>query len=178
MPVRTYSGRMASTGHRENIRGTRIGSGRVEPPRQVPHPAEDIADPTRPRHIVDYALARRRTLEAVRSDALLLPEVCDAHPDLLRAAKHHGEQTERTCPTCQRGELVHVTYTFGDDLGYLTGRVRASRELPELEREFGHFRVYIVEVCQRCAWNHLHLSYVLGDGTPRTPPRAPADVLE
>ena len=104
----------------------------------------------------------------VDQDLIVLVAALYAHPDLLRAAKHHGEQTERTCPTCQRGELVHVTYTFGDDLGYLTGRVRASRELPELAREFGHFRVYIVEVCQRCSWNHLHLSYVLGDGTPKT----------
>jgi hypothetical protein len=50
--------------------------------------------------------------------------------------------------------------------------------LPEMAREYGHFRVYIVEVCQKCSWNHLHLSYILGDGVPRTPPRAPRDVLE
>jgi hypothetical protein len=176
--MHTYSGAVAGTGHREIIRGTRIGSGAVEPPRQVPHPAEDVADPVRPRHVVDYALARRRTLQAVRNDALLLPDVCDAHPDLLRAARYHGEQTERTCPLCQRSQLVHVTYTFGDDLGYLTGRLRSSAELPQLALEFGHFRVYVVEVCQRCSWNHLHLSYVLGDGVPRVPPRTPSDVLE
>jgi hypothetical protein len=127
---------------------------------------------------LDYVLARRHTLEAIKQDALLLEQVCDADPYLLRAAKHHGELTERQCPICKTSELVHVTYTFGDDLGFMTGRVRSSRELPEMAHEFGHFRVYVVEVCQKCSWNHLHLSYVLGDGTPRTPPRKPRDVLE
>lgn len=169
---------MANPRNTQSIKGTRIGSGGQEPPRQLPHPAEAVADPARPRHVLDYALARRHTLEAIKQDALLLEQVCDADPYLLRAAKHHGERTERKCPICKKSELVHVTYTFGDDLGFMTGRVRSSRELPEMAHEFGHFRVYVVEVCQKCSWNHLHLSYVLGDGTPRTPPRKPRDVLE
>lgn len=169
---------MASPRNSQSIKGTRIGAGGQEPPRQLPHPAEPVADPARPRHVLDYALARRHTLEAIKQDALLREQVCDADPYLLRAAKHHGEKTERICPICKKGELVHVTYTYGDDLGFMTGRVRASHELPEMAHEFGHFRVYVVEVCQECSWNHLHLSYVLGDGTPRTPPRKPRDVLE
>jgi hypothetical protein len=40
-----------------------------------------------------------------------------------------------------------------------------------MARQHGEFRVYVVEVCQGCGWNHLALSYVLGDGTPRRPPR-------
>jgi len=32
-------------------------------------------------------------------------------------------------------------------------------------------RVYVVEVCRGCGWNHLYKSYVVGDGVPRTPPR-------
>ncbi|XVQ10972.1 DUF5318 family protein [Spirillospora sp. CA-255316] len=31
-------------------------------------------------------------------------------------------------------------------------------------RECGEFGVYVVEVCQGCAWNHLIASYVLGHG--------------
>ena len=169
---------MAVTPRNQGIRGSRVGGIGQEPPRQVPHPEEIVADPTRPLHVLDYALARRSVLVHARSEALVREQVCDADPYLLRAAKHHGEQTERMCPICGKGELVHVTYTYGDDLGYLSGRVHSSEELPIMAHEYGHFRVYVVEVCQPCGWNHLHISYVLGDGTPRTPPRKPRDVLE
>ena len=113
---------------------------------------------------MDYVLAREK--------------VCDADPYLIRAAKNHGEQTERNCPICAKSQLRHVTYVYGDDLGYLAGRVKMSSELPQMAQEYGHFRVYVVEVCVLCGWNHLQLSYVLGDGTPRRPPTKPRDVLE
>jgi hypothetical protein len=60
-----------------------------------------------------------------------------------------------------------VTYVFGDDLGEYTGRVKSSREVADMAFEYGEFRVYVVEVCSDCGWNHLHLSYALGDGIPR-----------
>jgi hypothetical protein len=44
-------------------------------------------------------------------------------------------------------------------------------ELLEMEKEFGEFAVYIVEVCRDCSWNHLCASYLLGDGSDRKPPR-------
>ena len=31
-----------------------------------------------------------------------------------------------------------------------------------MAHEHGEFRVYVVEVCRGCGWNHLALSYVLG----------------
>lgn len=178
-PVATPRG---SSG-RQAIQASRLGSMAVEPrnsatPRPIPYPAEDVADPARPRHVLDYILARRATLETIKNDALAREQVCDADPYLLRAAKHHGEQTERKCPMCAKSDLVHVTYVYGDDLGYLAGRVKKSDELPQMAHEYGHFRVYVVEVCVLCAWNHLQLSYVLGDGTPRRPPTKPRDVLE
>ena len=40
-----------------------------------------------------------------------------------------------------------------------------------MENEFGEFRVYIVEVCRECYWNHLAASFILGDGRMRKPPR-------
>ncbi len=150
----------------------------LEPARPVPHPAEDVADPARPRHVIDYVLARRSIIEHMKVDALAREEVCDADPYLLRAAKHHGEQTERLCPMCSRSELVHVTYTFGDDLGFRSGHVNSSQDVAIMANEYGHFRVYVVEVCKSCHWNHLFMSYVLGDGKPRTPPRKPRDILE
>ena len=41
----------------------------------------------------------------------------------------------------------------------------------------GEFTVYVVEVCRRCHWNFLSMTYVLGDGVPRRPPATPRDLL-
>lgn len=116
------------------------------------------------RHTVDYGLARRATLTDLRSGMLTVSDTCDAHPYLIRAAKYHGEPTEKKCPVCSRSRLTHVSYVYGEELGQYEGRVKTSRELPEMARQFGEFRVYVVEVCQACGWNHLTLSYVLGHG--------------
>jgi hypothetical protein len=64
-----------------------------------------------------------------------------------------------------------VTYVYGDELGQYSGRIKSTPELEAMAREHGEFTVYVVEVCQGCSWNHLALSYVLGDGTARKPPR-------
>jgi hypothetical protein len=115
------------------------------------------------RDSVDYALARRATLADLRAGRVSPMEVCDAHPYLLRAARFHGEPSERPCPVCRREPLTHVTYTYGDAFRTDTnGRVRQTSELPELAREHRAFTVYVVEVCRGCGWNHLALSYVLG----------------
>lgn len=121
------------------------------------------------RAAVDYALARRATLTSLVSGQTTLSDVCDAHPYLLRAAKFHGEPTDTACPICRRVRLTHVTYVYGDELGQYEGRVKRGPELAEMAREYGEFRVYVVEVCQSCSWNHLASSYVLGTGEP--PPR-------
>ncbi|MFD0683972.1 DUF5318 family protein [Actinomadura fibrosa] len=118
----------------------------------------------RPRLVVDYGLAKRAALAELRSGALTRDDACDAHPYLLRAARYHGEPTEHPCPVCARERLTHVTYVYGDELGRYAGRVKATAELAEMDREYGEFRVYVVEVCQSCAWNHLAMSYVLGHG--------------
>ncbi|MDQ1616415.1 MAG: hypothetical protein QOJ60_2354 [Actinomycetota bacterium] len=120
---------------------------------------------------IDYGLARRATLTALRTRGRRASEACDAHPYLLRAAKYHGEPTEHDCPVCRRDRLTYVTYVFGDELGQFSGRIKSSRELEEMARQHGEFRVYVVEVCQRCCWNHLTRSFVLGDGEVRKPPR-------
>lgn len=118
----------------------------------------------RPRLVVDYALAKRAALAELRSGSLTRDDACDAHPYLLRAAKYHGEPTGERCPVCGHEPLTHVTYVYGDELGRYAGRVKATAELAEMDREYGEFRVYVVEVCQSCAWNHLAMSYVLGRG--------------
>ena len=119
------------------------------------------------RSVVDYGLARRATLASVLAGHTTVADVCDAHPYLLRAAKFHGEATDTACPICRRSKLTHVTYVYGDELGQYAGRVKQGPELAEMASEYGEFRVYVVEVCQSCAWNHLASSYVLGTGEPR-----------
>ena len=133
--------------------------------------AEPVAEPARPREVIDHGLAKRAVLELLRTGGPFLgdlrEEYLSADPYLLRAAKHHGEETERPCPVCGTKKIRHVTYVFGDDLGEYSGRVKSSREVAEMAYEYGEFRVYVVEVCSDCGWNHLHLSYTLGDGIPR-----------
>jgi Family of unknown function (DUF5318) len=119
------------------------------------------------RAVVDYALARRATLASVRSGHTTMADACDAHPYLLRAAKYHGEPTEERCPICRKTNVTHVTYVYGDELGQYAGRVKKTPELMEMATEYGEFRVYVVEVCQSCGWNHLATSYVLGTGETR-----------
>ncbi|GAA2120055.1 DUF5318 family protein [Actinomadura alba] len=116
------------------------------------------------RLIVEYGLARRAALAELQSGHLTMADACDAHPYLLRAAKYHGEPTDERCPVCRRERLTHVTYVYGDELGRYAGRVKTTDELAEMAHEYGEFRVYVVEVCQSCAWNHLTVSYVLGHG--------------
>ena len=168
-----------TSSHRASrIRGDRP----TEPSRPRPlGPAAPVANPTRPRELIDYALQRRGLLERLGGASLLsveMAEVCDADPYLLRAAKNLGEPTERKCPVCRKIDLVHVTYVFGAELGPYSGRLKPSDELPAMAFEHGEFRVYVVEVCTGCAWNHLHLSYTLGDGVPRRPLARPADLLD
>jgi hypothetical protein len=73
---------------------------------------------------------------------------------------------------------VTVTYVYGDELGPYSGRIRKGEELPAMAFQFGAFSVYVVEVCQRCHWNFLLTTYVLGDGVPRRALPTPRDLLE
>ncbi len=120
---------------------------------------------------IDYTLSKRATLNALFKGSSHASDACDADPYLLRAAKFHGEPSGRKCPICRSKELMEIRYTFGDQLGQYSGRIKSTDELIEMQNEYGQFRVYIVEVCRNCHWNHLHLSYLLGDGQERRPPR-------
>lgn len=120
------------------------------------------------RAYIDYSLDKRATLLALFRGVV---DACDADPYLMRAAKYHGEKTSRHCPVCKKNSLVELRYTFGDQLGQYSGRIKTADELREMEQEFGEFSVYVVEVCVECSWNHLIASYILGDGKERKAPR-------
>ncbi|MET9343501.1 DUF5318 family protein [Nonomuraea sp. NPDC003804] len=118
------------------------------------------------RGVVDYGLAKRAAVRSLRSGHASTRDVCDAQPHLLRAARHFGEPTERPCPVCARENVTNVTYVYGDALGRHAGRAKATSEILEMAHDYEEFRVYVVEVCQGCSWNHLTVSYVLGTGPP------------
>ena len=125
------------------------------------------------REEVDYALQRRHTLQALRRPERTLDgaDVCDADPLLVRAALHHGEESDAHCPTCPAKRLLNLNYVFGEQLGQYSGRIKSTAELEEMQSEFGEFKVCVVEVCPDCGWNHMIASYLLGDGVRRRPPR-------
>ena len=120
------------------------------------------------RGFIDYSLDKRATLLALFRGVV---DACDADPYLMRAAKYHGVKADRKCPVCKKDSLVELRYTFGDQLGQFSGRIKNGGELLEMEREFGEFSVYVVEVCRECSWNHLCSTYLLGDGRERKAPR-------
>jgi uncharacterized protein DUF5318 len=146
------------------------------------------------RSFVDYALVRQATLHDLRSGYVTTTDVCDPHPDLIRAALNHGEPTTRSCPVCRGGDrgpdrldprlginggpglpgaggLVFLRYVYGEELGQYSGRIRSQHDVTEISLSAGSVKVYVVEVCIACGWNHLVASYVVGDGTPRAAPR-------
>jgi hypothetical protein len=125
------------------------------------------------REVIDYALQRRSTLQALQRPGrrLARQDACDADPMLIRAAKHHGDPSNIGCPVCDSKELVNLHYVFGDQLGQYSGRIKRTTELEQMAHEFGEFKVVVVEVCPACGWNHMILSYLLGDGVKRKPPR-------
>lgn len=125
------------------------------------------------REEISFALQRRHTLEALRRPQRTLSrqDACDADPLLIRSALHHGEESDLACPICDRGPLLNLNYTFGDQLGQYSGRIKSTAELIEMQDEVGEFKVCVVEVCPDCGWNHMITSYLLGDGVKRRPPR-------
>jgi Family of unknown function (DUF5318) len=147
--------------------------GKLSRSRRPPRSPRTLLPMWSQREVIDYALQRRSTLQALRRPGRTLArqEACDADPMLIRAAKHHGEPSNVDCPVCESKALVNLHYVFGDQLGQYSGRIKRTTELEEMAHEFGEFKVVVVEVCPACGWNQMILSYLLGDGVKRKPPR-------
>ncbi|HEX9776087.1 MAG TPA: DUF5318 family protein [Actinomycetota bacterium] len=111
---------------------------------------------------VDYRLARRALLASLQRGSVAKHDVCDAHPELLRAANGVGERVGRPCPVCDERDLRVVFYAYGKELKRENGRVRRRRDLAELDARFDEYACYVVEVCTGCSWNHLVRSYTAG----------------
>ncbi len=124
--------------------------------------------------LVDYTLAKRSLVERFRRGSLDRTELCDAHPDLIRAAKNIGTEVPGSCPICASPSVRQVRYVYGDKLKHLSGRVvyPSGWEL-ELSDRFEEFRCYAVEVCVECSWNHLAACYLMGRRFERVQPAVP-----
>lgn len=112
---------------------------------------------------IDYRMARRALLRDVAAGLRSRPDVCDAHPDLVRAGRNIGEVVEDDCPICDRPELRYVTYVFtgrGGKKGEGGRAVRREALRAHAER-YGDVNVYTVEVCGDCHWHHLVESFWL-----------------
>ncbi|WP_170177644.1 DUF5318 family protein [Thermomonospora umbrina] len=79
-------------------------------------------------------------------------------------AKYDDEPNDDGRPVPSREEAPHVGSVDGGVVTACATRVRTRRDLVATARECGEFRVCGVEVCQGYAWNHLTVSYVLGNG--------------
>ena len=106
--------------------------------------------------VTDYALARRAVLRDFRRGALTRIDVCDAHPELMRAATCIGTDLDDECPVCGATNLRLVSYVYGDKLKQVNGRAISNEaELRKLGASYDEFACYDVEVCVECRWNHL-----------------------
>ena len=121
----------------------------------------------RPRGEVDYRLSRQRVLRQYEGGRLGRHDVCDAHPELMRAARAEGRSTRRTCPICGDEELVLVSYAFGRGLPKGGAAVRSKADVARLARKAGEIACYVVEVCPGCAWNHLEKAFSVGSPAAR-----------
>lgn len=116
---------------------------------------------------VDYRLARQAVISEFRKGRLARHEVCDAHPELVRAARNVGEESTQQCPICDAAKLVLVTYVFGARLPANGRCVTTKSELQRLARSSLGRAAYVVEVCPACGWNHLARTFPLGQGRSR-----------
>ena len=121
--------------------------------------------------MVDYTL-QRRTLANDPSRLTVNLDMCDASPELLRAARTHGRASKVRCPACSQEKLTTVSWVYGDELKHLDGSVQTPEKLSCLADQHAEFTVYTVEVCRSCGWNHLAQSYVLGSGISQHPSQA------
>lgn len=127
---------------------------------------------------IDYRMQRRSLLAEVRDGTRSPADVCDAHPNLVRAGEHLGDQIGEDCPICgEEDGLRHVTYVFHRrGRSARGGRAIASERLGEELAKHGSLRRYVVEVCPTCHWNHLVEAATLERPLRRRPRVAPRRV--
>jgi hypothetical protein len=114
--------------------------------------------------VVDYRLTRLSVVQQYRKGRLSRLDVCDAHPELRRAATTASRPTNEPCPICEESQVVLVTYAFGPRLPAGGRCITTAREMAKLSRGPATITCYVVEVCPGCAWNHLTRVFQVGGG--------------
>jgi hypothetical protein len=107
------------------------------------------------RGVIDHRLARRSLINEYKRGRLGRDQVCDAHPELIRAAANVGTATTSPCPICDGAELRLVTYVFGPRMPAHGKCVSTAKEMAELNRRRDELAAYVVEACTACRWHHL-----------------------
>jgi hypothetical protein len=111
---------------------------------------------------VEYRIVRNGVVRQVTRGKIQKIDVCDAHPELLRAARNVGRLTKEICPICEDARLVMVTFVFGAKLPAGGRCPGTAKELKELCRRPEPVLCFEVEVCPDCAWHHLMKKYPAG----------------
>jgi len=124
---------------------------------------------------IDYRLARQALVSEFRKGRLAQHEVCDAHPELIRAARNVGDESSRVCPICEDANVVLVTYVFGPRMPAHGRCVTTKAEMLRLKKTGDELACYVVEVCPLCKWNHLARTFLLSavQARPRARRAAP-----
>lgn len=105
--------------------------------------------------VVDHRLSRRALINEVKRGRVSRESVCDAHPELIRAARNIGEPTNTVCPICETVNVALVTYVFGHGLPRHGKCVTDRRDIEKLQRTSHEYAAYVVEACPSCRWHHL-----------------------
>ena len=123
--------------------------------------------------VIDHRLTRRALINEFRRGRIRREQLCDAHPDLVRAAKNFGDATSVKCPICVQDNVALVTYVFGPRLTSHGRCITKPHELEEFRQLAQHteqhradellisqsspitYTAYVVECCRSCRWHHL-----------------------
>lgn len=95
-----------------------------------------------------------------------MDQICDAHPELIRAARNVGAESRSSCPICQETRLKLITYVFGSRLPAQGRCVSTAKEMAALNQRSDDLTAYVVEACVECRWHHLLRVIPIG-GTTR-----------
>jgi hypothetical protein len=109
--------------------------------------------------VIDYTLAKRAILRDAQVGLQSYNDLCDAHPELIRAAKNVGEPTRNDCPVCGKDKLVLLAYVYGDALKHENGRLWSIATGLRMAAAYPGACCYVVEVCRQCQWNHLREAF-------------------
>jgi hypothetical protein len=117
--------------------------------------------------IIDHRMARRHLINEFRRGRLRSDQVCDAHPELIRAARNVGNAASVKCPICADDSLRLVTYVFGSRLPAHGRCVSTAAEMRALAARPDELTAYVVEACIACRWHHLLRVIPVGRGRQR-----------